>query len=820
MAENIGASFSIDINNLKAGLNTANKLIRESQSEFKAAAAGMDDWRKSEEGLNAKIQSLTQVVSVQREKVSALKNAYQKELANGLDEASDRAVQLRTQINNEEAALRANEKELNENKKALDNLGNEAEDTGKDIEKSSKSWDKFGEAAKTAAKVAGAAFAAVGAAAVAATKKIWDFSQATAESADEIDKQSQKLGLSREAYQEWDYVLSQAGVDISSMSTGLKTLTNKLDDAKNGSSGAQAMFAKLGLSMEQLNTMSREDVFKATIKGFQAMEDSTERAALANDLFGRSGQELSALFNETAESTDELIAKAHEYGMVMSDEAVQAGVDFHDLLDTLTKTFDGVKNNMMSTLLPSFTTAMDGLSDLLAGVDGGADKIKSGISGVLKNLSAMLPKAIKILSSIATALIESLPEVFSSIASEIISLTPELLATIQSILPQLVESVISLTPLLLSTILDIIIQAIQTISSMIPSVVDSIMMVIPQLINSLISAIPQLLNAAIQLLSAVVKAIPVIVTQLLHELPLIIKTICSTLLDNLPLVLDSAIELLMSVVDAIPVVLSALLDALPEIINTLISTLFNEKTISQLIDGAIQLLMGLVRAIPTIVDALVVSLPQIINTILGVLLDSDNLSMIIKGTVQLLMGIIKAIPQIAVELIKQMPTIIKSIVTGLIQGIPELFKMGGELIKGLWNGIKDAGKWLWDKISGFFGGIVDKIKNFFGIASPSKLMENVVGKNMALGIGEGFSEEMKNVNRDIVRSISDLENIDVNGLNSSLERSIAVNASGQSAARQVTVNQYNTYSQPHTRYEIYKSKQLTAAAVRLAMGAV
>ena len=72
------------------------------------------------------------------------------------------------------------------------------------------------------------AAAGIGAAISTAIGKVGDL----AAMGDTIDKQSQKLGLSREAYQEWDYVLSQAGVDITSMSTGLKTLTNKLDDAK------------------------------------------------------------------------------------------------------------------------------------------------------------------------------------------------------------------------------------------------------------------------------------------------------------------------------------------------------------------------------------------------------------------------------------------------------------------------------------------------------------------------------------------------------------------------------------------------------------
>ena len=92
--------------------------------------------------------------------------------------------------------------------------------------------------------------------------------------------------MSAEAYQEWDYVLGQAGVDITSMTTGLKTMTNQIDDAKNGSVKAQERFAKLGISLNDLNTMSREDIFSAVVSVMQGMADTTERAALANDLFG------------------------------------------------------------------------------------------------------------------------------------------------------------------------------------------------------------------------------------------------------------------------------------------------------------------------------------------------------------------------------------------------------------------------------------------------------------------------------------------------------------------------------------------------------
>ena len=52
-------------------------------------------------------------------------------------------------------------------------------------------------------------------------------------------------------------------------------------------------------------------------------------------------------------------------------------------------------------------------------------------------------------------------------------------------------------------------------------------------------------------------------------------------------------------------------------------------------------------------------------------------------------------------------------VKGFANYASKMGEIGLDLIKGLWDGIKDAGDWLWDKISGFFGGVTDRIKDFF-----------------------------------------------------------------------------------------------------------
>lgn len=138
----LGANFGIDVSNLKAGLKTANALIRESESEFKKAAAGMDDWTKSQDGLEKKIESLNKIADIQKQKVEALKKQYEQLVAEGLDETSDRAIKLRTELNKEETALGKTEGELVKTKTALQNFGKESENAKTDVKNLADETDK------------------------------------------------------------------------------------------------------------------------------------------------------------------------------------------------------------------------------------------------------------------------------------------------------------------------------------------------------------------------------------------------------------------------------------------------------------------------------------------------------------------------------------------------------------------------------------------------------------------------------------------------------------------------------------------------------
>ena len=81
-----------------------------------------------------------------------------------------------------------------------------------------------------------------------------------------------------------------------------------------------------------------------------------------------------------------------------------------------------------------------------------------------------------------------------------------------------------------------------------------------------------------------------------------------------------------------------------------------------------------------------------------------------------------------------------------IKNLPsKLAEIGKNLVQGLWNGITSAGNWLKDKISSFAGGIIDGFKSTFGIHSPSIVMNKEIGRYLALGLGEGFNDNIKSV---------------------------------------------------------------------------
>lgn len=227
------------------------------------------------------------------------------------------------------------------------------------ISKSEGLASKLGKGLSSGIKTAAKWGVALTGAAAAGGTALFGMAKNAADTGDRIDKLSQKIGMSRQGFQTWEYILSQNGTSIEVLQGGMKKLNKTMDDAKNGSKGAAESFARVGLSIDDIKNMNPEQAFEATVKALQAMPEGAEKAALANELLGRSGSELMPLLNGSAESVEALKQQAHDLGIVMSDDAVSASATFTDTLDNLQRSFGAVVAKIGVAVMPMMQQLAD-----------------------------------------------------------------------------------------------------------------------------------------------------------------------------------------------------------------------------------------------------------------------------------------------------------------------------------------------------------------------------------------------------------------------------------------------------------------------------
>ena len=227
------------------------------------------------------------------------------------------------------------------------------------------------------------AAAAIGAAGVA----LFKFTQHT----DEIDKLSQKIGMSRQTFQELNYAFKQSGIEIGVLQMGMKAFRAEMESAAKGGS---SVFAKLGISATDATGKLRnqDDVMKEALVSLEAMENGTQKVLLAEQLFGRAGTELMPILNGQAGTIQELIDRSHELGLVMSDENVDAGVVFGDTIDDLKQSFFAFMNSVITPLIPLLQTLAEGAVSLTKWFNGLSKTVK-GLLSVFSGLSVLFAGA-------------------------------------------------------------------------------------------------------------------------------------------------------------------------------------------------------------------------------------------------------------------------------------------------------------------------------------------------------------------------------------------------------------------------------------------
>lgn len=352
------------------------------------------------------------------------------------------------------------------------------------------------------------AAAGIGAAISTAIGKVGDL----AAMGDTIDKQSQKIGISAKAYQEWDAVLQHSGSSISAMQGAMKKLTSE------AASGSDA-FQKLGISQEEALGMSQEDLFGRVIEGLQGMEGGTERAALAQELLGRSAQDMAALLNTSAEDTQAMKDRVNELGGVMSDDAVKAAAAYQDALQDMQTAIAGFGRGLVADFLGPFTEIMDGITTIFSGdAEGGVGKIVDGISGIGEAIVNGVPEiaahAAELVAGVAGAIAEGMPEfvaqgteMVANAATGFIEGLPEMITSAGELVTQVINYLMENGPQMLEQGVNMVTQIAGGIVQNLPAIVTAIASVIAQILASIGEHYPDMLQKGMELLGQVLTGI-------------------------------------------------------------------------------------------------------------------------------------------------------------------------------------------------------------------------------------------------------------------------------------------------------------------------
>lgn len=560
------AQIGADTNGLTAALKDVDQASKEINSELRAVNQAL----KLDPGNTVlaaqRLQLMGDAAAEAEKKLEILKSqqdAVNQAFSSGnMDASAYREYQR--QIEACEATIRRYQQAQDDASKGENNLAAASESVSKGLT-----------AAAAAGKAAAAAIAAVGAAAVAGAKKLVDMAAETAAAGDRIDKQSQRLGMSAEAFQEWDFIMSQNGATIDNLKTGLNKLNNLVDDAKNGSSSAAETFKRLGLSMDEINSMSLEERFSAVIAALQNIDDESERNAIANDVLGKSYVDLIPLLNSTSESTEALRQKAHETGQIMSDEAVKSAVNYTDAVDTMKRALDGFTNEMTAQMLPGLTEIAGGITDMVAGIDGGEERIRAGAESMVQAFSSAVPAIIDVFSGMATGIASVAPDIITKMMDAISDMLPSLAETAKNIVPTMINAIVEMLPTLGECASEIVIVLLQAIVDALPDVVNGALKIVETLANSLADALPEMVPSIVQAVVGLATSISENIQPIIEAAKNIVTGLIQGITNALPEFIEMAPTIMMQFIAAWTTAVPQILALVPEIFRTLADGLMN-----------------------------------------------------------------------------------------------------------------------------------------------------------------------------------------------------------------------------------------------------
>lgn len=678
-----------DTTELSKALKQPNDEARDLQGKLKAIDQALKFDPNNTELLEQKFRLLGQAIDTNEQKLQMLKTAQEQFKASGKDVDSSEYIELQRQIaltTNEVDQLRKQRIDMMVDTSEVKEANNALDDMEKNMDDVEKSSSTFRDALKGAIVGSGVVEGVKGL--VSSLSDMAEESKENIKIMSSLETSSKLAGYSAsetsETYKQLYGVLGD-NQTAATTTANLQALGLEQDKLRQITEGAIGAWAKYGdsIPIDGLAESINETVKTATVTGNFA--DVLNWAGTNEDDFNAKLQKA----NSTSERANIVLQELTKQGLIKSADAWRENAGALVDANEAQAEFEQATSQLSQVVLPI------------------TSKIQSGLANMLKPLADLITGNISF-EQFSTQMSNGLMSIMTSITT----LAPQFIQKGLEILTNISLGFAQGFPVFLSNVLTLIQNFGNYLTQNAPTIIQKGFEILSNLVQGIINALPVLIS----------------------QVPQIITTFANVINDNFPIILMKGAELLWQLITGILSAIPDLIANIPQIIQAIWSTIlaYNWLNLGK------QIITFFGNGIKSMVTSVGSNAKSIFNSVVNTLKSlPDSLKNLAKNMMN---GFLNAIKGAIGSVKSAAKSVFNAIWNGLKSLPSKMISIGKDLVRGIWNGIGDMTRWIIDKIGGFADSVVDSICSFFGIASPSKVMKKLVGKNIAAGIGVGIED--------------------------------------------------------------------------------
>lgn len=495
-------------------------------------------------------------------------------------------------------------------------------------------------------------------------------------------------------------------------------------------------------------------------------------------------------YGGTKKEMERLIADANAYAAAQGESADLTIDSFADIVTAidLVQKKQGIYGTTareaattiqgsLGMLKGAWSNLLAGLGDADADINKLVDNVVSSAESVVKNILPVVKTALagvgRIVTDLAPMIAEKLPELVEMVLPPLVGAATSLLVSLAGALPGLFMTIVNMIPTLIQTFIssftaqagalseigsfsieqilnsitefldpvaekgfEIINKLAEGIFNNIPAAVDAIQNVVSTVVEWIFANAPQFLNMGLELISNLAEGILANAPKVISGIYSIRMSIQKKLLEAMPQILQKGAEFISNLAQGVMNNLPAIASAFGNARKTVLSNL--AEALPDILRKGIEIVMQLVNGILNALPSLASTAGEMIGTILSGIV--PHLPRIIAAGLeiigQLAVGIIRGIPKVVAA--------VPQVIAGIVKGFTghSWGEVGSNIISGIAGGISAGVGAIANAAKSAAASALGAAKRFLGIASPSKVMRDQVGKWIPEGIAQGIERNL------------------------------------------------------------------------------